>query len=53
VDDPVTNANPGKSDSGKLAPVVRRSGKKAIIATDGSDAWSPSRAHRWKRMLEE
>ena len=30
----------------------RRSSRKVIIAPDGSDAW-PSRAHRWKRMLEE
>ena len=44
----------------------RRSGRKVIIAPDGSDAWAPAkprpdetliralaRAHRWKRMLEE
>ena len=44
----------------------RRSGRKVIIAPDGSDAWAPAkprpdetliralgRAHRWKRLLEE
>ena len=44
----------------------RRSGRKVIIAPDGSDAWAPAkprhdetliralaRAHRWKRMLEQ
>ena len=43
----------------------RRGGRKAIIAPDGGDAWAPAkprpdetliraltRAHRWKRMLE-
>lgn len=45
--------------------VVRRGGRKAIVAPDGGDAWAPARlrpdealiraivrAHRWKRMLE-
>jgi hypothetical protein len=45
---------------------VRRGGRKAIVAPDGGDAWSPARlrpdealiraivrAHRWKRLLEE
>jgi hypothetical protein len=45
---------------------VRRGGRKAIVAPDGTDAWTPARpspdealmravarAHRWKRMLEE
>jgi len=44
----------------------RRSGRKVIIAPDGSDAWAPAkprrdktliralaRAHRWKWLLEE
>jgi hypothetical protein len=44
----------------------RRGGRKVIIAPDGGDAWAPAkprpdetlmraltRAHRWKRMLEE
>ena len=44
----------------------RRSGRKVIIAPEGSDAWAPpkprpdetliralARAHRWKRLLEE
>jgi hypothetical protein len=44
----------------------RRGGRKVIIAPDGSDAWAPAkprpdetliraltRAHRWKRMLED
>jgi len=45
--------------------VVRRGGRKAIVAPDGGDAWAPARlrpdealiraivrAHRWKRMLD-
>ena len=44
----------------------RRGGRKVIIAPDGGDAWAPTktrpdetliraltRAHRWKRMLED
>jgi hypothetical protein len=44
----------------------RRGGRKVIIAPDGGDAWAPAkprpdetliraltRAHRWKRLLEE
>ena len=46
--------------------LVRRGGRKVIIAPDGGDAWAPAkprpdetliralaRAHRWKRLIEE
>jgi len=45
---------------------VRRGGRKAIVAPDGGDAWTPARprldevliravarAHRWKRLLDK